>query len=404
MIESATPLQLPDAQNRVFQVASTFTARPLAGSLQPFLVSAGVADAVEFVEYGQVSEYMLGPQSEAANVPGTLVLIRLEDWLRFELKAQLPSTGPELSQKARQALTVHVDAFHKQIGSLAQRGKPVWLLVCPSDGWIAETYRLRPLLRTYANLLLARLRSTPTVMVLNWPSSFPSAELHDRNADRLGQIPYTSDGFAQLGQFLGAEIETGLASRTPNSVNESADGKQDFAKFLGGLAVRVRMSRPEPGDGAHLDRILRTAAAFSLTGEKRDLSDAEVDRLLHSNGCYLISVSDRLSNYGPSGVVAFDHDRDSLLVEALALSCPVLGKQVEYAVISGLAEIVRRKGCSLLVFAYKASGRNQIMLRFLQSLAGPASEIGFCLQAVEADEQIRKVAIAPGAWTLELGK
>src|SRR5206468_12717449 len=127
----------------------------------------------------------------------------------------------------------------------------------------------------------------------------------DRNTDRLGQIPFTPLVFQQLSQFLGPEIETSLATRAVSVRADSSNGESDLAQFLAGLQVRVRLFRPESSDRTHVDRILRTAAAFSLTGEKRDISDDQVDAILASGGCLLVTVSDRLSSYGPSGVVSF---------------------------------------------------------------------------------------------------
>jgi len=403
MTDAITPQEPSDMQSRVLQVASSFTSRPLGKTLQPYLGGAGIADAVEFIEYGQVAEYMLASGSDAEHIVGTLVLVRVEDALRNELKNSAAST--EISAKARQQLAVHVDEFVKQVTTLAKGGKPVWLLACPSNGWIAESHKLALSCRTYTNLLLARLRGTPNVTLFNWPGSLADPDVTDRNTDRLGQIPFTPAAFQQLSQFLGPEIETALATRevSASPTSSSSNGKADLANFLAGLGVRVRMSAPKSGDRAHVDRILRTAAAFSLTGEKRDLSEPELDRLLQSDGCMLVTVSDRLSGYGPSGVISFRCESDSLVTDALALSCPVLGKQVEYAVISGLAQIASSRGCSRLIFEYKASGRNQIMLKFLESVADILPDMRFSLQVGEADDRIRKTAVAPGTWNLEFG-
>src|SRR5437016_2018902 len=182
-------------QTRVLQVASSFTSRPLGKTLQPYMVEAGIADAIEFIEYGQVAEYMLGPSSDAEHIVGTLVLVRVEDALRNDLKNSAAST--ELSAKARQQLAVHVDEFVKQVTTLAKRGKPVWVLACPSNGWIAESHKLALSCRTYTNLLLARVRGTPNVTLFNWPGSLADPDVTDRNTDRLGQIPFTPAAFQQ---------------------------------------------------------------------------------------------------------------------------------------------------------------------------------------------------------------
>jgi len=77
-------------------------------------------------------------------------------------------------------------------------------------------------------------------------------------------------------------------------------------------------------------------------------------------------VADRLSGFGVSGLVVFHRKEDSLAVVEWALSCPVLGKLVEWAVLAGLAELAAEQRCPGIVFGFHPSGRNQLMLSFLQ--------------------------------------
>jgi FkbH-like protein len=148
---------------------------------------------------------------------------------------------------------------------------------------------------------------------------------------------------------------------------------------------------------------LRTAAALSLRGENRDLADAEVDALVESGKCMVIRVSDRLADHGVGGVVAFEMAEDSLVVEAMALSCPVLGKQAEYAVVLGLARIATERKCKNVVFDYRPAGRNQFMSAFLKSVSEEESQTRFVLPVGEAEDRIAKAAIAAGTWILEFG-
>lgn len=401
MVTSTVTTQYPTPNVRALQVVASFTARPLAKTLQAYLAGAGVAQSVEFLEYGQVAAYMLGSASDAEHILGTLVLVRIEDALRNDLKKG--TAIAEIEASVRQRLSAHTNETVSQITTLAKRGKPVWVLPCPSNGWVAESYNLAGLSRTYTNLLLARLKGAANVTVFSWPNSLASPESDDRNTDRLGQIPFTREAFEGLGQFLGPEIEAGLAGRVARQSSSSSDGNADLVRFLSELGVRVRLEPPKPSDRSHVDRILRTAAAFSLTGEKRDLSDADVDRVLQG-GCWLVSVADKFSDYGPSGVASFRPESDALIIEALALTCPVLGKQVEFALVSGLAKLAVSHGCSRLVFQFTASGRNQVMLRFLETIANATPNEGFTLAASEVDDRIQKSAVAPGKWTLEFGK
>jgi hypothetical protein len=394
-------------ETRLLQVASSFTSIPIAKTLRPMVVNAGIAADLGFSQYSQMAEYMLGPASDSPQIRGTIILVRVEDWLRDGLKSLPAGTTSDAVQKARQSLRIHVDEFAGQVASLAQRGKPVWFLACPSTGWIAERCKLETLCRSFTNLLVTRVQSLPHVTNLSWPaallSNSNSTEFTDRNADRLGQIPFTRNGFDRLGRFVGEQIERAFIGKSISEEFAPSAVTPDLAAYVSGLQVHVRLSPAKPGDRPHVDRILRTAAAFSLQGEKRDLAETEVDALLESGRCMLIRVSDRLSDHGASGLIAFSWAPESLVVDAMALSCPVLGKQVEYAVVSGLAQIAADRQCAKVIFEYRPSGRNQIMLTFLKSLTEAESDAEYVLPVGLAQQKIDAATVAAGTWTLEFG-
>jgi hypothetical protein len=384
---------------RLLQIASSFTCTPIAQALRAFVVDARVADDLSFVQYAQMAEYMLSPAPDSAHVLGTIILVRVEDWLRDDLKSSSSASISDLAQKVRQNLRTHVDEFVGQLAILSRRGKPIWFLACPSAGWISERHKLEILCKTYTNLLVARVQNLPEVTSLDWPASLLPNEFKDRSADRLGQIPFTPDTFDQLGRFVGQHIKRTLERKRPSEGPAPYSDAHELAAFLSRLRVHVRLSVATFPDRSQVDRFLRTAAAFSLTGEKRDISETEVDALLESGRCMIISVSDRRSSHGPCGLVAFHAVADSLIVDLMALSCAVLGKQVEYAVLSALAQIATDRGCVKLVFEYRSSGRNQPMLTFLKSVTDEESDAGYVLSVGLAETRIEEAAVAPGTWT-----
>jgi hypothetical protein len=310
-------------------------------------------------------------------------------------------SNPDSGQETRQRLAASVNEFSKQLANLCGCGKPVWLLVCPSHGWISEKHDLVALCRSYSNLLVARAKNLRQLTSLPWPTSLANDHIHDRNADRFGQIPFTRQAFEQLGHYLGEQIKDKFRRPTASVETAATNGRAELAKYLSGLDVCVRLDPVQAGDRSYVDKILRTAAAFSLTGEKPDLSPLELETVLASGESMLISVSDKLGNYGPTGVVAYRVSSDSLLVNALALTCPVLGKQVEYAVLSALAQIAASRNCVKLTFPYQPSGRNQIMHSFLRSISDGDSGLLISLPTPKVEETIKKIAVAPGAWTLD---
>src|SRR6516225_2776510 len=85
----------------LLQVVSTFTCTPIEPSLRAATADASIADGLGFVQYRQMSEYMLGLAPESVHILGTIVLLRVEDWLRDNLKS---SASVSLSANERSEL------------------------------------------------------------------------------------------------------------------------------------------------------------------------------------------------------------------------------------------------------------------------------------------------------------
>ena len=386
--------------NGLLQVASTFTATPIRDSLRTAVVKAGVLEEVGFVLYAQMSEYMLR-SADGPRVAGTMILLRLEDWLREDLKSQ--STDIRADTQARQRLSARSDEFVKHIATLSQRAPQVWFLACPSTGWIARRHKLVTLCRTYTNLIVARIRKLP-VTVLDCPVFLSEGKFDDLSADRLGQMPYLQPAFDQLGEFLASQIARTLQPRDLMPEPAKYTRSAELAAYLAGLRVQVKLAPVNVGDRTQVDRLLRTAAGFSLTGEKPNVPDGYVEQLLESRNCFVIWVSDRLSDYGPCGFVCFQESHGTLLIDSMALSCIVLGKQVEYAVLSALALYAADDSLARIVFEYTPSSRNEPMRTFLQSVADRESDNRYVVAVSTLETKIKTVAANPGAWTLRLEK
>jgi hypothetical protein len=390
-------------KTRVLNVASNFTSRPLEPSLRSSLLTAGSADGVRFYQYAQMSEHMLGFVADFTDNVGTLILLRVEDWLRDDLKLRsFDSVDDPGRLRFRRVLRERLDEFVGQIETLSRRARQVWFVACPSTGWICERHKLAALFQAYTNLAVARVRSLPHVTTLSWPTALFAKEISDRSSDRLGQIPFTQEAFDRLGRFLGDQIERWLIRKTPDGQPEiSSRSYAELAAYLVSLRVQVRITRACREDRASMDRLLRDAAGFSLVGENRDLRDSEIDDLLESNGCMLVRVSDRLSDYGPSGIVAFHVAEEALIVDSMVLSCTVLGKQVEHAILSALAQIATARHLAKLVFTYRPSGRNGPILTFLQSVADRESDTRYVLPVDITRVRIEAAAVSFGAWVVE---
>jgi len=380
------------------QFASTFDSSPLQPILSNFVRKYGFADEVKLTQASELNQYMVAPPSDSENVIGTIVAVRLEDWLRDSTHQRRTLTDVT----ARQVLRSHLDEFLSQLAVLALRGRPVWVMICPSTGWVAEHHKLTTLCRTMTNLFAMRARNLPQLTVLNWPASLSTGEFNDRGADEATRIPFTLSAWEQLAESLASQISNWLENQNPDASRTHFQGSAELAAFLQGLQMQVELIAAQPNDLPHVDRILRTAASFSLTGEKPMILESEVQAIVSSGNCYLVQVSDRLSDYGRSGVIVASPVAGSLVVDLFSLSCTVLGKQVEHALLAGLAQVASYNDLRRIAFEYQPSGRNQPTLLFLESVSLSETENRFQVATADVEERIRQAAVAPGAWSLKV--
>jgi hypothetical protein len=380
----------------IIQIGSTFTATPIGAAFEAALAQEGVPQEVRFALYSQMSEFMLQPARFADRATGALLLVRVEDWLRDDLKSATPDAGSEIG--ARQRLVSRSEDFVNQLSVLTHGFPQVWVLICPSNGWIATRHNLRILCRTYSNVITARIRKLP-VTVLNCPPFLLNRECDDHSTDRLGQMPYTQAAFNQLGEFLAAEVQRTLRQSDLAADVKTSDSSE-FGNYLASLNLQVELSRPEVADRAHVDRMLRTIASFSLSGERPFLEENEIKQMLSDRICLLVSVSDRLAKYGYTGFVLFRENNQEMVVDEMALSCVVLGKQAEFAVVSALSRYAAARGLLKIVFHYSPTERNQPMLVFLESIATNHPGVGYVVSVSEIERRITESSVKPGAWNI----
>jgi hypothetical protein len=376
------------------QVLSTFEAWRIEAPLRQALTDSAITAKIGFTRSERMKEYMLSPAPETEHIAGTIVLVRVEDWLRDRCSTE----GNPGDTWAREELKNRVREFASEISILAYRGKPVWFVVCPSGGWIAEQHKLTSLCRTYTNLLAARVGALAQITSLSWPAGLLGMNI---GTDQTDNVPFTQETFDRIAEVVAISIARVLATES-STIEATLSKSAELAAYLTGLQVRIDLTPADPSARAYVDKIIRTAASFSLTGEQPHIPEQQVDAAIASGSCVLVSVVDRLADHGPSGIIKYHWVEDSLVIDWWSLSCTVLGKQVEFALICSLAQIAQEGGCSKVVFEFQPSDRNQPTQAFLASIADQQSETRFLISVAEANDRISSRAVNPGAWTLSM--
>lgn len=206
----------------------------------------------------------------------------------------------------------------------------------------------------------ARVREAlPQVLVPDWPS------------DRL----LYAKALASLDCFDAPTITREDRKRTRTYVAERerstlASSAQSLTEFLRSLNLEVVYEELTRADVARAAQLLNKTNQMNLT--TRRMAEAELFAWSQREGncVFVFRVADRFSDYGLTGIASLGASGRTARVEDFVLSCRVIGRGVERAMLHALVEHARARGFLELGAQFRPTERNGPCRRFLDEESG----------------------------------
>jgi FkbH-like protein len=141
--------------------------------------------------------------------------------------------------------------------------------------------------------------------------------------------------------------------------------------FYRSLGLRLGIFSARAEQATRLHQLLLKTNQFNLTAERLS---AEEFRTLLADRAYMVlglRVADRFGDSGITGLAVVDRrGPDTWNVENFLLSCRVIGRTVENALLSWLIDRAARAGAATLAVRHVTTPRNQVAQVFLQASGG----------------------------------
>jgi FkbH-like protein len=151
---------------------------------------------------------------------------------------------------------------------------------------------------------------------------------------------------------------------------------RDLDEYLASLEMVVSFAPFDPIGRARISQLIARSNQFNLT--TRRYSEIEVEALEMNPEVFTLQVrvADKFGDNGMiSVVVCRPHGADTWVIDTWLMSCRVLGRGIENAVLNEIADSARRIGVSRLVGIYIPSERNALVKEHYQKLGfGPLGE------------------------------
>jgi FkbH-like protein len=137
--------------------------------------------------------------------------------------------------------------------------------------------------------------------------------------------------------------------------------------FLQALDLRVDLFRAKTEDLGRITQLINKTNQYNLTTIRRTLDEVRALAASDDWRLYAFRVTDKFGEYGLVGVIIIkiSDDRQRWTIDSLMMSCRVLGRGVEAALIGGLADDARAEGAVEFVGSYIPTAKNAICKSFL---------------------------------------
>jgi FkbH-like protein len=148
---------------------------------------------------------------------------------------------------------------------------------------------------------------------------------------------------------------------------EALSVKMSKEQFLQALELRINLSRAGPEDLGRVAQLINKTNQFNLTTVRRTLDEVRVLAGSVDYRLYALRVADKFGDYGLTGVAVIHVTMGGQTwnFDSLLLSCRVLGRGVESALLSALAEDARAEGAIAFTASFFPTRKNALAATYL---------------------------------------
>jgi hypothetical protein len=249
----------------------------------------------------------------------------------------------------------------------------VTLLMCPAGRGAYDVSSLGNAIRVAEQKIAAEFRHQQRHLVIGWPEFERASKCENcfnPPGDRLGHVPFSPAGLEAVAGFLVAQWDRMPSTKLASRAATGGDGL-DLQRFLASLQVEMSVSSFSDDDEQQALNLVRHTTHF-INVPGRKFENGEMRRLADHGEAWTVRVRDRFGDYGISGVATFNWEASGRIMRAglLFLTCPVLGRQVEYGFMAWIAHLAEARGAELIEIPFNAGRDNHGFKKLLEDVAG----------------------------------
>ena len=137
-------------------------------------------------------------------------------------------------------------------------------------------------------------------------------------------------------------------------------------EFINSLDLKMSINLLDMSQLGRVAQLTQRTNQFNLSTIRR--TEEEIESLLRNHGmkCWVVEVADRFGDYGLVGVIITKDQGKSLFIDTFLLSCRVLGRGVENAILNTLGNYCKENNVESFGASFYPTQKNQPFKEFLE--------------------------------------
>ncbi|MBF0166186.1 MAG: HAD-IIIC family phosphatase [Alphaproteobacteria bacterium] len=191
-------------------------------------------------------------------------------------------------------------------------------------------------------------QALPDVLVPEWPE--------DKASYAKALQSLTCFDALTLSHEDGQRTRMYVEDRQRQDILKTASSKQDWLALL---ELQAEITLLGSADLPRAAQLLNKTNQMNLT--TRRLGEDQLMRWAQEQGrkFYVVRVKDRLGDYGLTGLLGLEMNGSEASLADFVLSCRVIGRGVEQALLHAASQVASQAGCKTLIARFVPTERNQ---------------------------------------------
>ncbi|MGE5329382.1 MAG: amino acid adenylation domain-containing protein [Deltaproteobacteria bacterium] len=197
----------------------------------------------------------------------------------------------------------------------------------------------------------------PEVLTLQLPSQEELIPIFLKHVWAFDKVNVTTEDMLRSSMYQ--------AEQKRKEIQESGISLDDYIKNLD-FKISMRVIKDEAIE--RVAQLTQRTNQFNLSTIRRTKKEIKELMQEEKTTCFVIEASDKFGDYGIIGLIVLKEENNKLLIDTFLLSCRILGRKAEYAVLSGIRKYAQEQGKKELEAVFISTAKNKPMQEFIEGI------------------------------------